>query len=214
MLNIQRFVFNMVEENTYVLWDDTLEAVIVDCGAFRDEERKALADFIADKGLTVRHLLQTHGHFDHIFGADFVCRTYGTGPEMAAAEQENYELAAERMRMFMHRALPLELPPVARYFRAGDTVGFGHHTLEVLATPGHTPGGICFYCKDEGVLLSGDSLFRYSIGRCDLPGGDERLLIDTIRENVMTLPDDVTVLPGHGGTTTVGEERNGNPYLR
>lgn len=214
MLNIQRFVFNMVEENTYVLWDDTLEAVIIDCGAFYPEERQALSDFIAGKGLSVRRLLQTHGHFDHIFGADFVHRTYGIGPEMARTEKDTYEQAAEQMQAFMHRALPLAVPPAAGFFEPDDVIGFGHHELRVVATPGHTPGGTCFYCAEEGVLLSGDSLFRRAIGRCDLPGGNEQALVESLKANVLTLPGAVTVLPGHGDATTVAEERDRNPYLR
>lgn len=214
MLNIQRFVFNMIEENTYLLWDDTLEAVVIDCGAFYAEEREALSAFVAERGLTVRHLLQTHGHFDHLFGAGFIASTYGVRPTMARAEAETYALAAEQMRAFMHRDLPLDLPQPAALLEAGDTVCFGHHELRVIATPGHTSGGVCYYCEAESVLLSGDSLFRGAIGRCDLPGGNETDLVGTLRSRVLTLPDATTVLPGHGDATTVGEERTGNPWLR
>ena len=214
MLHIQRFVVNMIEENCYVLWDDSHEAAVIDCGAFYPEERKAIADFIADNGLLVKRLLQTHAHFDHLFGADFICRTYGVRPEMHRAEADTYAAAAEQSRIFMHRALPLTLPPVGPYFDDGDDLAFGHHVLRVLHTPGHTPGGVCFYEADEAVLFSGDSLFRRAIGRCDLPGGDETSLMDSLKQRVLTLPDAVTVCPGHGDCTTVGEERRANPYLQ
>ena len=204
----------MIEENCYVLWDDSHEAVVVDCGAFYPEERKAIADFIADNGLLVKRLLQTHAHFDHLFGADFICHTYGVRPEMHRAEADTYAAAAEQSRIFMHRALPLTLPPVGPYFDDGDDLAFGHHVLRVLHTPGHTPGGVCFYEADEAVLFSGDSLFRRAIGRCDLPGGDETSLIESLKQRVLTLPDAVTVCPGHGDCTTVGEERRANPYLQ
>ena len=158
----------MIEENCYVLWDDSHEAVVVDCGAFYPEERKAIADFIADNGLLVKRLLQTHAHFDHLFGADFICRTYGVRPEMHRAEADTYAAAAEQSRIFMHRVLPLTLPPVGPYFDDGD----------------------------------------------DLACGDETSLMDSLKQRVLTLPDAVTVCPGHGDCTTVGEERRANPYLQ
>lgn len=214
MLNIQRFTVNFVEENCYVLSDDSREAVIVDCGAFTPEEQAALAAYIRDNALQPRHLLCTHGHFDHIFGAAFVAETYGLYPEISTAEQTTYECAAEQMRQFIGVDAPLTVPRIGHLFNDGDTISFGHHRLEVIATPGHTPGGVCFYCREERLLLSGDSLFRREIGRCDLPGGSLTALITAIKERLLVLPDDVTVCPGHGPQTTIGEERRENPYLR
>lgn len=214
MLTIQRFVVNMIEENCYVLWDETREAVIVDCGAFTPEERQAIRDYVDGNHLCVKHLLNTHGHFDHVFGNRFVCDAYGLSPELHCDEVATYEAAAGQMQAFMHRSFPLDVPPVGRIFAAGDTIGFGTHLLQVIHTPGHTPGGVCFYCEAEKVLVSGDSLFLGSIGRCDLPGGDERSLVRTLRERVLTLPEDVRVLPGHGPETTVGYESRYNSCLR
>lgn len=213
-LRIRTFTVNFIEENCHVLSDDSGEAVIVDCGAFFDEEREALARYIADEGLRPVHLLCTHGHFDHVFGAQFVYDTYGLQPEMAADELPTYMAAAAQMRQFLHRDLPLELPPHGRLLAEGDTVSFGHHMLRAIATPGHTPGGLCYYCEEEALLLSGDSLFRRAIGRCDLPGGNAGALVDALTRKITgALPEEVRVLPGHGPATTVGEERRENPYL-
>lgn len=213
-MQITRFVVNMIEENCYLLSDDKGQAALVDCGAFYPEERKAIADYIDQHKLTLTHLLNTHGHFDHLFGASFVYERYGLGPEMAEAERETYAAASEQMRQFIHRDLPLTTPPVARWLHDGDTVKVGDITLEVIATPGHTPGGICFYCAKEGVLFSGDSLFHHEIGRCDLPGGDLHQLITALKTRILPLPDTVKVLPGHGEATTIGDERANNPYLQ
>lgn len=212
-LNIQCFVVNMIEENCYILWDDSKEAVIVDCGAFYEEEKEQIRSFITEKGLTVRHLLNTHGHFDHVFGNAFISETYGINPQLSWDETDTYLVAAEQMRQFIHRDIPLTLPPIGRSLMDGDEIVFGNHTLRVISTPGHTPGGICFYCQQEGVLLSGDSLFLRCIGRCDLPGGNEQLLVESLRSKVLTLPEEVRVLPGHGPETTIANEKKNNIYL-
>jgi len=213
MLQIERFVVNMIEENCYFLYDESGEAVIVDCGAWRPEEKEAMAAFVREKGLRPRYLLNTHCHFDHVFGDAFVQETYGLLPRMHRAEVPVYEGVQEQMQLFLHRHLSVSLPPAGELFGEGDILRFGHHALQVIHTPGHTPGGVCFYCEEEKVLLSGDSLFRREIGRCDLPGGDYAALIASLRDKVLTLPADVRVLPGHGEATTVGEERLYNRYL-
>lgn len=214
MLHIQRFIVNMIEENCYVLSDETGEAVIIDCGAFFPEEKESIRRYIEQNSLRPKRLLNTHGHFDHVFGAAFVHDTYGLLPEMLTAEAATYAAAAGQMRMFLHRDLPLATPPAGPAFNDGDLLTFGSHTLRAIATPGHTPGGVCFYCEDEGCLFSGDSLFRHAIGRTDLPGGSEAALVGSLRARVLTLPDDVRVFPGHGDETTIGEERRANFYLQ
>lgn len=213
MISIKTFVVNFVEENCYILWDDTREAVIVDCGTYKEEEKEEIRRCIEENRLKPRHLLNTHGHFDHIFGNDFICKTYGLHPQMSREEAETYSLAALHMRQFIRRELPLEIPAIGNYLQEGDEIPFGTHSLKVISTPGHTPGGICFYLEEEKILLSGDSLFLHCIGRCDLPGGNEVSLVRSLREKILTLPPETKVLPGHGPQTTVGEERIGNPYL-
>ena len=213
MLHIERFTVNFIEENCYVVSGETQDCVIIDCGAYFPEEQAAIVQYVADNHLTPRHLLCTHGHFDHIFGAQCIADAYGIGPTLCADEVETYSNAAEQMRKFLHRDFPLTLPPIAATVHAGDSISFGSHTLKVIASPGHTPGGVCYYCEAEGVLFSGDSLFRHAIGRCDLPGGDGRALVEALQKNVLTLPEATRVLPGHGDETTVGEERRANPYI-
>ncbi len=213
MLTVERFVVNMIEENCYLLWDDSREVVIIDCGAFYDEEKAALKEYIEKHGLTVKRLLNTHGHFDHVFGNRFVTDTYGIAPELSAEDVELYRHAEEQLRMFLHRDFSFTVPQPSAHLKAGDTITVGNHCLQAIACPGHTPGGLCFYEATERLLFSGDSLFRGSVGRCDLPGGNEALLLESLRTNILTLPADVKVLPGHGPQTTVGEEARHNPYL-
>ena len=214
MLNIQRFKVNFIEENCYVVSDETREAVVIDCGAFFPEEHTAISKYLTDNKLKPCHLLCTHGHFDHVFGAQFIADTYHLTPEMCVDEVATYEQAAEQMQAFLHRDFPLSLPSVGKTFKEGDIIRFGSHQLRVIETPGHTPGGVCFYCEAEKVLFSGDSLFRHEIGRCDPPGGNEAQLIQGLKEKILTLPSDVKVLPGHDVATTIGDEKTGNRYLR
>lgn len=213
-MQISRFVVNMVQENCYLVWDETREAVLIDCGALYEEEQKAIVDFVRQHQLKVVRLLNTHGHFDHVFGAQFVNETFGVRIEMCADEKETYEQAAMQMKGFLHVDCPFNTLVVENFFKDGDELMFGNTVLKVIATPGHTPGGVCFYCESEGVLFSGDSLFKRSIGRCDLPGGNENLLISSLKERVLTLPEKVQVLPGHGDMTTIAEEKRLNYYLK
>jgi len=213
-LQLQRFVVNMVEENTYVVWDASGEAVIVDPGMLYPEEQRAVADFIKEKGLSIKHILLTHGHFDHVFGTQFLYEHFGVKPELHAADAELYAKPEEQLALFLHRKLAANVAPLGPALADGQEIRFGGHALRVIATPGHTPGGVCFYCESEGLLLSGDSLFRGAIGRCDLPGGNELSLVESLKARVLTLPDETLVCPGHGGTTHVGDERQTNFYLR
>lgn len=212
-IQIERFVVNMIEENAYLLYDDSREAVMIDCGAFYDEDKEAISTFIESKGLNLRRLLNTHAHFDHLFGADYIYNKYGVKVEVSEEEENTYKQAALQLKLFMHRDIPLLLPPLGPSFHDCDRIRTGNMELEVIATPGHSPGGVCFYCESERLLFSGDSLFRGSIGRCDLPGGNEGQLLTALKERVLALPDDVKVYPGHGESTTIGAERTGNAYL-
>lgn len=213
MLNIRTFPVNMVEENTYVVSDETNEAAIIDCGAQTAKEREAIATYIAQHRLRVVRLLNTHGHFDHIFGCQWAADTYGVGVEIHENEVNHYLHAADDMVRFLRRGVAFPIPRPARLLHDGDTLTLGSHTLHVIHTPGHTPGGVCFYCPEEKTLFAGDSLFRGNIGRCDLPGGNLNHLVESLRQRVLTLPEDVTVYCGHGPTTTIGFEHRHNPYL-
>ncbi len=213
MLQIQPFTVNMIQENCYVVSDATKEAVIVDCGAYYDEEYAAIKDYIESNQLRpVRHLL-THGHFDHCFGAQWVKDTYGLAPQLCEADEATYHMQAEQLMFFLHRPLPIQLPKLGKLFKEGDTIGFGTHTFHVISTPGHTPGGVCLYEQEEHELFSGDNLFRGSIGRCDLPGSDPVALPQALKKKIIILPEETRVWPGHGPETTIGFERNNNPYI-
>lgn len=214
MITVKTFTVNFIEENCYVLSDTAGNAVIIDCGAYSPEEQRAISHYITTARLTPRHLLCTHGHFDHIFGNQYIHDTYGLQPQLHANEAATYAAAAEQMQTFLHRDLPLQTPTPGRLLQDGDVIALGQHQLRVIATPGHTPGGVCFYLEKEQLLFSGDSLFRGSIGRCDLPGGNEAQLLTALRSKILTLPETTNVYPGHGPTTTIGRERSSNPFFK
>lgn len=214
MLCIQRFIVNMIQENCYIVSDETNEGVIIDCGAFYREEKEAIKKYIEDKHLTIKHLLDTHLHFDHVLGNEYLFDVFHLQPEANDRDLSLYQNIDKQLTDFIGlQNYPIHLPPLKRSLDEGDTVTFGTHTFSVIATPGHTPGGIEFYCKEEKVLFSGDSLFRRSIGRTDFPGGDYNSLIKSLKEKILTLPEDVKVLPGHSLSTTIGNERKTNPYF-
>lgn len=214
MLYIKRFVVNFIEENCYLIYDETLDAAIIDCGAYTTEEKENILAFIQEKRLRVRHLLQTHCHFDHLFGAEFIHSQLGLKPRMHPEERDNYVSASQQMRMFLHREMDLPLPPIGSFFCENDTFPIGKQHIQVIHTPGHTSGGVCFYLPEAKVLFSGDSLFRHSIGRTDFPYGSEENLVRSIKEKILTLPKNVVVYPGHGTKTTIGEEMEENLYLQ
>lgn len=212
-MKIQRFIVNMIEENCYLLYDEEGNAALIDCGAYYPDEQTQIRDFITENHLNLVHLLNTHAHFDHLFGVDYIYRQFGTEIEIGEAEKQTYATAAQQPKLFMNHEMPLALPPVGRYLKDGEEISIGQIKLQVIATPGHTPGGICLYCEAYKVLFSGDSLFRTQIGRCDFPGGNEQQLIQALKTRILTLPDDVQVLPGHGESTTIAYEREHNYFL-
>ena len=215
MLKIQGFTVNPIQENTYIVSDSTGEAAIIDCGALFPEEQKAIADYISAHRLRPTLLLLTHGHFDHVFGCAWAAETYGLTPYMHPADEPFFTHAARHAEHFLRTCPDFTVPAHFKPIGTPDspqTLALGTHTLRVLHTPGHTPGGVCFYEADEKMLFSGDTIFEESIGRTDL-GGKHEQLIHSIRSEILPLPDDVQILPGHGGATTVGHERRHNPFL-
>lgn len=213
MLQIKRFVCNVIQENCYVVSDETQEAVIIDCGAQFEAERQAIKNYIESNHLRPVHLLATHGHVDHNIGNKFVFDTWGLKVELHKDDEPLISTLSEQAEQFMRQELAKdEQPPVGRYLEENDTITFGTHTLQVIGTPGHSQGSVFFWCKDEKVAFSGDTLFRNSVGRADLPGGSMFLLIQSLRM-VCQLDDDTRILPGHGEETTVGRELASNPYL-
>ena len=213
MLNIQRFTCNMLQENCYVVYDETQECVIVDCGAFYPEEHTAIAQFIRDNHLTPVHLLATHGHFDHNLGNRQLFDAFGLKVELMTEDQALVEHLALQASSMMGLTLPDATAPVGHCFADGDTVSFGTHTFTILHTPGHTPGSCVFYCEAEHVAFTGDTLFKLSAGRTDLPGGSDNQMAESMKL-LRKLPTDTTVYCGHGPQTTMGSELRSNPYLR
>lgn len=214
MITVKQFDFNPFAENTYVLSDETREAVIVDCGCIIERERHELSAYLEAQGLTPVRLLCTHMHFDHIIGNAFIRDTYSLHPEASRTDVEGLPSLEEQMAgLGVPPRKEFETVPVTRFLAEGDTVRFGHSELQVLSTPGHSPGSLSFYSSQDGFVLSGDALFAGSIGRTDLWGGNFRTLITSIREKLLTLPDQTIVYSGHGPATSVGQEKNENPYL-
>lgn len=211
MITVNQFVFNPFQENTFVLFDETKEAVIVDPGCYSVNEQNALTNFVRENGLKVIYTLNTHCHVDHILGIDFAKETFGAKSIAHAEDQLLLQTAVQHAMAF---GLALEsAPSIDTTVEHGDTITFGNSALQVIHTPGHSLGGICFYHAQQKMLFAGDTLFRGSIGRTDLPGGDFDTIIESIAQRLLVLPDDVTVYSGHGDSSTIGFEKVKNPFL-
>ncbi len=213
MLQIKRFVCNAIQENCYVASDETRQAVIIDCGAQFEAEQQAIRQYIETNGLQPVHLIATHGHIDHNIGNRFVYDTWGLKVEVHSADEPLMDTLPDQAAHYMRMELGKDdLAPVGRYLTGHDKIAFGNHTFDIMETPGHSPGSVFYWCRDEKTAFSGDTLFHNSVGRADLPGGSMFMLIQSLRM-VCQLDDDTRILPGHGGETTVGREVAGNPYL-
>jgi glyoxylase-like metal-dependent hydrolase (beta-lactamase superfamily II) len=211
MIKLECFTFNPFQENTYVLSNEKGEAIIIDPGCYFSAEQETLKNYILRAGLQPVQLLNTHCHLDHVFGNRWVAETY-------------------RLELFIHpnEEKMLELAPVSglkyglgfsnykgplHFLQPGETLRLGQDELQVLFAPGHSPGHVCFYCAAQHFIIGGDVLFRESIGRTDLPGGNHEQLLQSIREQLFSLPAETVVHPGHGMATTIGYEQKHNPFL-
>ena len=213
MINIKTFAFNLLQENTYVVSDDTLECVIIDCGAYYDDERRAITDYISSQGLKPVHLLATHGHWDHNLGIDTIYQTYGLRVEAAKEDEFIISDIPHNFQSIIGAPLRREYPAVGRFFTPDEVIRFGHHSLQVLKTPGHSPGSVVFYCAEEHTAFTGDTLFRMSVGRTDFDGGSYTQLMSSLANVLAKLPADTVILPGHGPQSTIDYELRYNPYL-
>lgn len=211
MISIHYFTFGPMSENTYILWDETKECVIIDPGNYNHSENKQLSDFITKNGLKPVHLLLTHGHIDHINGNRYVLDTYNLLPEMHKDDIYFIEHHSISANMYGLKVDQSPMPKVL--LNEGDIVTFGNSALEIVHTPGHSPGSITFFNKADKFMISGDVLFYACIGRTDLPMGNYETLISSIKQKLLPLGDDMTVYSGHGQETKIGSERMYNTFL-
>ena len=211
MLTIKQFTFNPIQENTYVIYHEKGECCIVDPGCYFTNERNELKNFITRHQLRPKYLLNTHCHLDHVFGNKFVSDEYGLTLHFHKNEQLVFDNAPASGLMF---GLPFDqYNREIEYIDEEDVINLGEDTIEILFTPGHSPGSVSFYCKAQEFVVSGDVLFNMGVGRTDLPGGNLNTLLNSIRTKLFLLPSTVNVYSGHGAKTTIGYEKTYNPFL-
>lgn len=213
MLQIKSFSIGPLQVNNYLVYDETNEASLIDCGCYSEAEWAEIRNFINGKGLKLVHMLCTHLHFDHIMGCGFVRRDFGLDIEGSIDDIDQYSHRNLYSEAFGLKCTGIPDSPALTDISSLDTIKMGNHEFEIIQTPGHTLGGLCFYCKEDNVLFSGDTLFQASIGRTDLPGGNQQQIIRSIVNKLMTLPSETQVFTGHGPSTTIDFEKKYNPYI-
>ena len=211
MIHVASFTFNPFQENSYVLYDETKECIIIDPGCYTDNERKQLKSFIAKEGLKPVRLINTHCHLDHICGNAFIAKEYGLKLEAHEGEKVVLDASVDHGKMYGFVFEPS--PAIENYLKEGEKITFGNSELDILYTPGHSPASISFYSAKDNFVIAGDVLFFMGIGRTDLPGGSHQTLLDSIRRELFTLPDETAVYNGHGQKTSIGFEKVNNPFL-
>ena len=212
-MKIKALTFNMFGVNTYIVYDEsTKECVIIDPGMMNETENSLLSKFIEQNNLKPVCLINTHLHIDHVLGNDYVSVKYGLTPYSHSADAFLGQRIEQQAAMF---GLPIKAKNVENSFDLTEEseIRIGSETLKVIHVPGHSPGSVVLYCKSDNFIVCGDVLFQRSIGRTDLPGGDYATLITGIQNKLLCLPDETIAYPGHGPSTTIGEERTYNPYL-
>ncbi len=211
MIEIKKFTFNPFQENTYLLYDETRECIIVDAGCYFDDEKKELDHFILENSLKPVLLVNTHCHFDHLLGANYCRYKYKIELHIPEGEGSLVEMAVGQGDLFGIPMEPVEMPNGE--LKEGEKIRFGNSELEIIKTEGHSPGGLVFYHPGQKFLLAGDVLFYGSIGRTDLPGGSYERLVNNIGTKLLVLSPETTVYCGHGPETTIGFEKKSNPFL-
>lgn len=212
MTKVQCFTFNPFQENTYVVYDETKECVIFDPGNINVKEDKILSAFIENEQLNVVQLINTHCHLDHVFGNQYVVEKYKVEFSMHKGEVPVLNSFIPTCQLY---GIPIKVPSPnpTKFIEHQDVISFGNTQMIALMTPGHSPASLSFYCEASGFIISGDVLFRESIGRTDLPGGNFDTLVNSINTHLFTLPNQTIVYSGHGPTTTIGYEKENNPFL-
>ena len=211
MLQIKSFQFSPIQENTYVLYNEHKDCIIIDPGCYFEAEKNELDQFILKEQLSPKMLINTHCHLDHVFGNKFVAAKYSLIPFIHQLEKEVLDYAPVSGLMY---EMPFEnYEGELQFLQEDQLIQLGDDILKVLFTPGHSPGSISLYCNTQSFVISGDVLFYRSIGRTDLPGGNLDTLLKSIKEKLFTLPEDTIVYSGHGQATNIGDEKKSNPYL-
>lgn len=209
MFKYKAFICNPVQENCYILWDDDAhDGAIIDCGAWNDSERQEIASYINKEEIHLKYSLQTHCHFDHIWGLSFVHDMYNLVPKCHAQDINIYNDSNLMVEKWFRTTLPENMPELDPCLKDGTVIPLESMNIQVIHTPGHTPGGVCFYVPEARLLFSGDTIFRMGVGRTDLQGGSYQNLMESINNKLFLLPDDTVILPGHGPSTTIGDEKN------
>lgn len=213
MIKIQQFTFNFIAVNTYLVYDETKEAVLIDCGCMNAGEEAVLSGFISENHLELKRLLCTHYHVDHIIGNAFIYHAYHLKPEMHAGERMPGMPSLKQQLAGLGIAKHFEEIEPGRFIEDNEEIRFGKSTLKALLTPGHSPASLSFYDSESGVVFTGDALFQGTVGRTDLWGGDYKTLLSSIKERLFTLPDNTAIYPGHESPSTIGIEKRTNPYF-
>ena len=211
MIKIQKFTFNAFQVNTYLLYDETKECAIIDAGCYEDAEKEEITKFIKDHGLLPVRLLNTHSHIDHIVGNKYISEKYDLKLEAHTGGSRFIDHSDQTA--FIYGFEGVKMKQIDKPVKEGDHIHFGNSFLEVLETPGHANGSLCFLSKAQQFVIVGDVLFYQSIGRTDLPDGNYKTLITSIEEKLLVLDNEYVVYPGHGPETTIGFERMSNPFL-
>lgn len=212
MIQVKKLILNPFQENTFVVYDQTGEAVIIDPGCYSPQDVDEVKWFVDANGITIKHLILTHGHIDHILGIDSLRDLYNVKCLAHADDLPLIDNSPVHGLMF---GISIDkAPKIDEFIKDGDTISFGKSTIEVIHTPGHSKGGVCLLFRDEKILFTGDTLFNGSIGRTDLQGGNYETLISSIKNKILPLRADTVVYPGHGDPTTVEFENKHNSFLQ
>ena len=209
-MTIKQFVFNAFSENSYVVYDESKECIIIDPGCYEQEENETLKGFILENGLKVVSLINTHCHIDHVLGNAYIKKEFGVG--LTIHELDKSTLKSNEVVAPLYGFSAYTPCEADNFVEEGEKVKFGNSSFDVIFVPGHAPGHIALVNEKEKVCIGGDVLFQQSIGRTDLPGGDFDTLISSIKDKMFALPEDTVVYCGHGPSTSIGFEKQHNPF--
>lgn len=212
MITVEQLTYNPFQENTFLIYDETKEALVVDPGCYTDQEKQQFKELVGSKGLKLKGIISTHSHLDHVFGNYFVMNEFNVGLTIHKEDLQTLKMQTRTCELY---GIPNvdESPEPTDFIKEGEQIKFGNSVLDVVFVPGHAPGHIAFVSHEDKFVINGDCLFQRSIGRTDLPGGNMEQLLKSIRSQLFTLPEDYVVYCGHGPSTTVGDEKANNPFL-